>query len=100
MPELVTITQELIDAYPHKNSGYLDIFHKKAIRCSLCMPPANDKQRHHQKLHLLRIGTKAVRVQFRNRTIGYYALKCWNKAENAERVQKILSRELKPKIES
>lgn len=101
--EIITITREVIKAHPHHNSG---IFEDKTrmIRCGLCMPPRSKHESRQEYLrtvkhHVLRIDSQAVKVTFRNKTVAYYGLACWNKPENAQRVQSILSRELKQKIE-
>jgi hypothetical protein len=103
MPEQVVITKELILSHPHHNSG---IFSSPthAIRCSLCMPPKPKHMKtkeyiHRVKHHVLRIGSQAVKVTFRNGTVAYYGLACWNNPENADRVKRILMQEHKPKIE-
>ena len=109
MPEQVIITQELIDKYPYKYSGVMNKKLRRGIRCALCLPPKPKgiQTRNYlgsiykqHKFHILRIGDCAVRVQFRNKTSAFYGCSCWNNPNNTDRVKRILSRELKPKIES
>jgi len=108
MPEQVVITQELIDSYPYKYSGVMNKKLHKGIRCALCLPPKPKglQTRNYlgsiykqHKFHILRKGDLAYKVTFRNREFAYYGVQCWNNANNGDRVKRILSRELKPKIE-
>jgi len=108
MPEQVVITQELIDSYPYKYSGVMNKKLHKGVRCSLCLPPKPKgvQTRNYlsilikqHRFHILRKDDEAVKVTFRNKTVAYYGLQCWNDPSNGDRVKRILSRELKPKIE-
>jgi len=100
MPEYVKITQETINQHPHSNSGYLDnMFRPKYLRCGLCMPPGTKEERRRQKKHILPIGSVAVKVKFRNGTVGYYALQCWNNPKYHDRVANILKQESKATIQ-
>jgi len=94
MPEQVTITKEIIEQYPYNNAGIFDKMF--VIRCSLCMPPNRNM---HRRFHVLREGDIAVKVTFKNGTVGYYGLQCWQDPNNADRVARILKQELKPKIQ-
>ena len=109
MVEQVTITQELIEKYPYKYSGVMNKKLRRGVRCALCLPPKPkgvqtrnylSRLYNQHKFHILRIGDQAVKVTFRNKTVAYYGVQCWNNANNGDRVKRILSRELKPKIES
>ena len=96
MPEQVVITKEMIKQHPHKNSGIFDFMAPKRIRCGLCMPSNRNM---HRRFHVLREGDIAVKVTFKNKTVAYYGLRCWQDPKNADRVARILKQELKPKFE-
>jgi len=97
MPEQVVITKEIIEQYPYNNAGIFDNLMKpKRIRCSLCMPSNRNM---HRRFHVLREGDIAVKVTFKNGTVAYYGLWCWQAPSNADRVKRILMQELKPKIQ-
>jgi len=98
MPEQVVITKELIETNPCKNSGIFDFMAPKRIRCGLCMPPAKGKY-HYRRFHILREGSLAIKVVFRNKQVAYYGLQCWQDPKNADRVARILKQEYKPKIQ-
>lgn len=98
----VTITQELIDAYPHKTGKY----HPHRPFCRLCAS-LQPYKRHTPygivnlwKPQILRIGEKAVTVTFRNGTVAYYHVKCWNDPQYAFKVRSILEQERHIPIES
>jgi len=92
----VTITQELIDTYPYKSGKW----HPHRPFCRLCasLKPFIKHTSIGGTVNLwrpemLRIGEKAITVTFRNGTLAYYHVKCWNDPNYAMKVESIKKQE-------
>ena len=92
----VIITKELIANYPHKSSKH----RPRRPYCRLC---ANfDRMRRRSigysinfdvcnfHIDVLEIGEKAIEIHFRNGTVAYYSVDCWENPLNARKVESIL----------
>ena len=85
------ITQQLIDAYPHKTGKW----HPHTPFCRLCAS-LRPFIRHTAygiknlwRPQILKIGEKAITGTFRNGTVAYYHVSCWNDPRNAWKVESI-----------
>lgn|GEM_PF-5441711 len=83
----VVITKELIANYPYKNSKWSP--HRPWCRlCSIPQSPGRE-----QLFRVLEVDEEAIEVHFRNGTVAYYHVSCWDNPGNKEKVESIKKQE-------
>lgn len=84
----VVITEELIANYPYKNSKWSP--HRPWCRlCSIFQSRTKERK----IFNILELNEEALEVHFRNGTVAYYHLSCWDNPGNKEKVEAIKRQE-------
>lgn len=80
----VVVTKELIESYPYKGSKHTP----DRPWCRLCSI-FKSRTKEKKVFNVLELGSEAVEVHFRNGTVAYYHLSCWDNSGNKEKVESI-----------
>lgn len=83
----VVITEELIASYPYKSSRWTP--HQPW--CKICSVDKGPPRTH--TFRVLKVGEEAIEVTFRNGTVAYYHIGCWNHPNNKDKVRAIKKQE-------